>query len=71
MKKVMKDILLKLMFNILHELHNDLTFLPERMEFKKVEKLVANLHEKTEYYIHTKNLKQALIHELVLKKFIE
>ena len=32
----------------LHELHNDLTFLPERMKIEKVEKLVANLHDKTE-----------------------
>ena len=32
----------------LHELHNDLPFLPERMKIKKFEKLVANLHEKTE-----------------------
>ena len=33
-----------------------------------VEKLVANLHDKTEYVIHMKNLKQALNHGLVLKK---
>ena len=32
----------------LHELHNDLTFLPERMKIEKVEKLAANLHDKTE-----------------------
>ena len=44
MKTVMKDIFLKLMFNIwkLYELHNKLLFLPERM---KVEKLDANLHD--------------------------
>ena len=42
----------------LHELHNDLTFLPERMKIEKVEKLVANLHDKTEYVIHIRNLKQ-------------
>ena len=29
----------------LHELHNDLPFLPERMKIKKVEKLVVNLHD--------------------------
>ena len=28
----------------LHELHNDLSFLPERIKLEKVEKLVANLH---------------------------
>ena len=32
----------------LHELHNDLPFLPERMKIEKVEKLVANLHDETE-----------------------
>ena len=30
----------------LHELHNDLTFLPERLKTEKVEKLVTNLHDK-------------------------
>ena len=71
MKKVMKDIFLKLMFNILkklHELHNDLPFLPERMKIEKVEKLVTNLHDKAEYVIHIRNLKQALSHGLILKK---
>ena len=52
----------------LHELHNDLPILPERMKIEKVEKLVANLHDKTEYAILTRNLKQALNHGLVLKK---
>ena len=32
----------------LHELHNDLPFLPERMKLGKIEKLVTNLHDKTE-----------------------
>ena len=36
----------------LHELHNDLPFLPERMRVKKVEKLAANLHDKAEYVVH-------------------
>ena len=43
----------------LHELHNDLSFLLEKMKLEKVEKLVANLHDKTEYVIHIRNLKQA------------
>ena len=38
------------------------------MKIEKVEKLVANLHENNEYVIHIKILKQALNHELVLKK---
>ena len=39
----------------LHELHNDLPFLPERMKIGKVEKLAANLHYKTEYAIYIRN----------------
>ena len=55
----------------LHERHNDLLFLPERMKLEKVEKLVSNLHDKTEYVIYIRNLKQALNYGLILKKFIE
>ena len=65
----MDDIFLKLMFNMLHELDNDLPFLPKRITFKTVDMLVANLHGKTEYVIHTRNFKQALTYELVLGKF--
>ena len=52
----------------LHELHNDLPYLLERTKIEKVEKLVANLHDKTEYVMHIKNLKQEFYHGLVLKK---
>ena len=38
------------------------------MKFEKVEKFVANLHDKTEYIIHIRILKQALNQRLVLKK---
>ena len=38
------------------------------MNIQKVEKLVANLYDKTEYVIHIRNFKQALNHGLVLKK---
>ena len=38
------------------------------MKLEKIEKLVTNLRDKTEYVIHIKNLKQALNHGLVLKK---
>ena len=38
------------------------------MKLEKVENLVANLHDKTEYATHIRNLKQALNHEFVLKK---
>ena len=56
---------------ILHELYDDLLFLPERINIQKVGKLVANLHDKTEYVIRIRNLNQALNHGLVLKKFIK
>ena len=38
------------------------------MKIEKFEKLVSNLHDKTEYVIHIRNLKKALNHGLVLKK---
>ena len=50
------------------ELDNDLPFLPESVKLEKVKKLVANLHDKTEYVIHIRNLKQRLNHGLILKK---
>ena len=46
----------------LHDFHNDLQFLPEKMQIENNEKLVANLHDKTEYVIHIKNLKEGLNH---------
>ena len=52
----------------LHELHNELPFLPERIKLEEVEKLITNLHDKSEYAIHIRNLKQALNHGLMLKK---
>ena len=47
----------------LHNLYNDLASFTWMYE-----KLVADLHQKTEYIIHIRNLKQALKHRLVLKK---
>ena len=52
----------------LHDLYNDLRFIPERTKIEKVEKLVVKLYDKKEYAIHIRNLKQALNHGLVLKK---
>ena len=52
----------------LHELHNDLLFLPERIKIEKFQKLVSNLHDKTEYIIHIRNFKQVLNHGLIFKK---
>ena len=51
----------------LHNLHNDLTFLCERMEINSVEKLVPNLHNKRNYVIHIRALDQALSHGLILE----
>ena len=38
------------------------------MKTEKVEKLVTNLHDKTEYDIYIRNFKQALNRGLLLKK---
>ena len=55
-------------FEKLHEVRKDLSFLTDRKKIEKVEKLLANVHDKTECFIHIKYLKQALNHGLVLKK---
>ena len=34
---------------ILHELHDDFLFLPERMKIEKVKKLASNFDDKTEF----------------------
>ena len=62
----------------LHDHHNDLPFMCEKIRVKGlagagavlhgVEKLVPNLHDKKKYVIHVKALKQALDHGLVLEK---
>ena len=49
----------------LHNSHNDLPFMCERMETDEVEKLVPNLHDKKGYVIHNRALDQALNHGLV------
>ena len=38
------------------------------MKIEKVEKSVANLQDKRKYFIHIRNLKQALNHILILKE---
>ena len=61
----------KLIFNILK---NNMDFIMmyrfylKQQKIEKVKKLITNLHNKTEYVIHIKNLKQALNHGVVLKK---
>ena len=70
MNKVMKDIFSKLMSNELKNYMNFIMiyhFYQKRMKIEKVERLLANLRDITEYVIHIRNLKQALSHGLVLK----
>ena len=52
----------------LHDLHNDLPFMCEKIRVSGVEKLVPNLHDKKKYVIHVKALKQALDHGLALER---
>ena len=51
----------------LPDLHSDLPFPPERMKINKCNKLKCNLHDKNNYFVHIRSLKQALDHELLLK----
>ena len=52
----------------LHDYHNDLPFMCERMVINGVEKLVSNLYYKKRYVIHIRALNQALKHRLVLER---
>ena len=52
----------------LHNYHNDLPFMCERMIINGVEKLVPNLYYKKRYVIHIRALDQALKHGLVLER---
>ena len=51
----------------IHDSHNELPFLNERMEINGVTKLVPNLRNKTKYVVHLRALAQALKHGLVLE----
>ena len=52
----------------LHNQHNDLPFVCERMEINGVEKLVPNLRDKKNYVIHIQALNQVLQHGLRLDR---
>ena len=52
----------------LHENHNELPFLTERMKIGRVENLLPNLKDKKGYLVHIKALDQALKHGLKLRK---
>ena len=51
----------------LHNSHNDLPFMCERMKINGVEKLIPNLYDKKRYVIHIRALDQAIKHGLVLE----
>ena len=55
---------LKELFN----LHKDLPFLPATKKVEKVQKLICSIENKEKYVIHVRSLKEALNHELKLKK---
>ena len=52
----------------LHDSHNDLPFMCEKMKINGVEKLIPNLYYKKRYIIHIRALEQALKHGLVLER---
>ena len=52
----------------LHDSHNDLPFMCDKMKINKVEKLVPNLKDKKNYVIPIRALDQALRHGLVLER---
>ena len=52
----------------LHDSHNELLFMCEKMKINRVEKLVPNLYDKKKYVIHIRALVQALKHGLILEK---
>ena len=52
----------------LHDSHNNLPFMCERMKINGVEKLVPNPYNKKNYVIHIRALDQALKHGLILEQ---
>ena len=52
----------------LFNLHSDLPVLAETKKIEKCNKLVCSIHDKENYVVHIRALKQALSHGLILKK---
>ena len=52
----------------LFNLHKDFLFLPERKKIEKCIKIVCSIHDKQNYVVHIRALKQPSNHGLVLKK---
>ena len=48
--------------------HKHLLFLPKRRKIEKVKKLVCGIEDKEKYVVHIRALKQALTHDLKLKR---
>ena len=55
-------------FKELHGLYSDLPFLPESMKINNHDKLVCTLYDKKRYVAQIRNIKEALNHDLKLKK---
>ena len=55
----------------LHDLHNEYPLAPERIKIRNVEKLIPNLNNKTNYFVHYENLKLYESLSLKLQRFIE
>ena len=49
-------------------LHSDVPFLPERKKIEKCNQLICDFHDKKNYVVDIKALKQELNHGLILKK---
>ena len=63
MNKVIKDIIMKLMFYTQKNFMNFIMsyhFYQKKENRKKIEKFVTNLYVKNEYVIHVRKLKQAI-----------
>ena len=52
----------------LFNLDKDLPFLAEKKKIDKCKKLVCSIHDKENYVVYIRALKQALNHALILKK---
>ena len=52
----------------LFSFHSNLPFSPERKKIEKCNKFICDFHDKKNYVVHLKTLKQSLNHGLILKK---
>lgn len=52
----------------LHEWHNDLPFLPEKIRIKKCHNFLCHIYDQKKYALHIRTFKKELNHELFFKK---